>query len=603
MPARTVHSPLVQLMAVVGVPLGRKRWEVTAYAAGLRDEKARTLATPDIAACLEQALACGHVEHTPHGVRCTPEHRFAAFCEAARAEGRLREWRHTVLDVLDLKTEKASDRPPSFEGLVALTRFALCAGLGEQQRRDLFARHKPLDPAAVYFAAFGGPFDPCIANLIPATHREVVAASVLTHLLRTPQPSAPEALEWAQLLGTESLKYGICEHLLWQGRTAQLEYLLQGDASAQAVALRAASAALDGESRRSVDLYTHADRLLRQQAREEWRSTDGRARGSAKLIVPSLPLSILFLRVAALVAVNEPQTHEEARRLCRQAARAVDEPSVWCFVEEAIRTRGRHTDSRWRLPLNMHNAMSTLIGLAAASWARVPVGQPERDAVMSQLEAFRAAGYERAVLEFEAGLAVAQGRALEAAHRRTVAAFFADEPPWLRAIAALESLAGESRGDTPVEDTRIVWLLQERPLAGIHIEAREQKRGARGWSGGRLLASPSLARSPVSAHDKRAFEALGSERYATPFGLGMPRALLALAGHPLVFFAEDLSTPLTLTAAIPELIVERRDDGGVRLRLPPELGEQMARASRNGYGTFSSSYEQCRDRRRSLQRL
>ncbi len=42
--ARTVHSALVQLMAVVGVPLGKKRWEVAACAAGLRDEEGRTLA-------------------------------------------------------------------------------------------------------------------------------------------------------------------------------------------------------------------------------------------------------------------------------------------------------------------------------------------------------------------------------------------------------------------------------------------------------------------------------------------------------------------------------------------------------------------------------
>ena len=56
MSARTVHSALVQLMAVVGVPLGKKRWEVAACAAGLRDEEGRTLATLDIAASLEHAL-------------------------------------------------------------------------------------------------------------------------------------------------------------------------------------------------------------------------------------------------------------------------------------------------------------------------------------------------------------------------------------------------------------------------------------------------------------------------------------------------------------------------------------------------------------------
>ena len=330
MPALTVHSPLVQLMAVVGVPMGRRRWEVTARAAGLRDEAGRTLAAPDIAASLEQALACGRVEHTPYGVRCALTHRFAAFCEAALVEGRLLGWQHGVLGALDLKAEQASDRPPTFESLVALTRFALCAGLDEQRRRELLARHAPMEPAAVYFAALASPFDPRIANLIPATHREVVAASVLAQLLRAPQPSAPDALEWAQSLaaGAGALKYCVCEHLLWQGRTEELEYLLGGDTSAQAVALRAAAAALESDFRRSVDLYAQAERLLQRQAKEAWRSTDGRARGSAKLAIPPLPLSIAFLRVAALVAGNEPQLHEEARRLCRQEARTLDGPSV-----------------------------------------------------------------------------------------------------------------------------------------------------------------------------------------------------------------------------------------------------------------------------------
>jgi superfamily II DNA or RNA helicase len=592
MPAPTAHSPLVQLMAVVGVPMGRRRWVVTACAAGLRDEAGRTLAAPDIAASLDQALACGHVEHTPHGVRCALEHGLAGFCEAALAEGRLRGWQHAVLGALDLKVEQAPDRPPTLEPLVALTRFALCAGLDEQRRRELLARHAPSDPAAVYFAAFGRPFDPRIANLIPPAHREGVAASLLAQLLRTPQPSAPEALEWTQSLavGAGALKYGVCEHLLWQGRVAQLESLLGGDASARAVALRAAAAALESDFHRSADLYAQAERLLQRQAKEAWRSTDGRARGSAKLTIPPLPLSMAFLRVAALVAGNEPPQHEEARRLCRQEARAQDGPSVWSFVEEAIRARGRHADSRWRLPLDTHDALSTLIGLAAGSWARVPVEPAERDVITPQLEAFRAAGYERAALELEAGLAIAQGRELRPGERRTVAACFADEPAWLRAIAALESLAGGPSRDISADETRIVWLLQERPLAGVHIEAREQKRGAHGWSGGRLLSSPALARSPVSAQDRRVFEALGTERYGASFGPGMHQALLALVAHPRVFFAEDLSTPVTVIAAMPELIVERLEGGGVRLRLPPELGEQMTRASRHGYGA-ASPYE------------
>ena len=39
--------------------------------------------------------------------------------------------------------------------------------------------------------------------------------------------SAAEALEWIQPLAAGALKYAVCEHLLWQGRTEQIERALR----------------------------------------------------------------------------------------------------------------------------------------------------------------------------------------------------------------------------------------------------------------------------------------------------------------------------------------------------------------------------------------
>jgi hypothetical protein len=138
-PAHSVYSPLVQLMGMIGAPLGRKRWEATALDAGLRDAAGRPLAAPDVAAMLTEALACGHAEETPYGFRCAPQHAFAAFREAALVEGRLREWQRVVLAALDATAEP----PASRWQLVGAMRFALCAPLHEQQRRVLLARHSP----------------------------------------------------------------------------------------------------------------------------------------------------------------------------------------------------------------------------------------------------------------------------------------------------------------------------------------------------------------------------------------------------------------------------------------------------------------------------
>lgn len=142
------------------------------------------------------------------------------------------------------------------------------------------------------------------------------------------------------------------------------------------------------------------------------------------------------------------------------------------------------------------DALSTLGRLCAVSWAGIPIHEAQQEALRSDIGTYRSGGYERAACELEAGLAIAQGRELTSAQRRTVTALFADEPAWQRAIEAIEAAAGEPQGAGTREDTRLVWIIQTVPAAGIHFEAREQKRGARGWSSGRLLSDPALAKGP-----------------------------------------------------------------------------------------------------------
>ena len=604
-PEAAGYSSLIRFMAVVGGALERSRWERAAYAAGLRTDSGNSLTPAQIARLTDAALACGHIEQGRDGLQCAPEHAFAAFREAALGERGLREWRSAVLSLFEGRPEASAVRAPSFERLVAITRFALCGGLHEQNRRELLARHKPFDPAAVYFTAFGDPFDTRVADLIPAANREAVAEAVLLHLLRRPNASAPAAVAWALDLVSQphaapqasgALRYGLCEHLLWQGRGRELGALLGTDASARAVALQGAAAVLGADPRRAIELYARAERLRVEEARA---GADSRGLRGTKLIIPRLPISLAFLRIAALVVVNEQQTVGAARVLCVKESRAAEGSKVWNFVHEAIRARSHNIHPSWHLPLMDSDAMANLCTLIAGSWARIPLDEAQRHTAAADQERFRRGGYERAALEIDAALAMASGRRkdgvapgggdpdggrhdggeVSAAQRGTLAAFFADEAPWQRAIEALESLVGESRnGASRPADTRIVWVIESTPVGAVRVEAREQKRGARGWSAGRALSSVSLARGPVSAHDERVFEALRHEwGHYDPFGARVPQAVAALVGHPLVFYARDLTTPVVLTAAMPELMVESRPDGGVRLRLPPEIHEALER--------------------------
>jgi hypothetical protein len=600
------YSSLVRFMAVVGGALERSRWERAAYAAGLRTDSGNSLTPAQIARHVDAGLTCGHIEQGREGLKCAPAHAFAAFREVALGERGLREWRSAAVALFDQRPEPATIRVSSFERLVAITRFALCSGLHEQDRRDLLARHRPFDPAAVYFTAFGDPFDARVADLIPAAHREVVAEAVLLHLLRRPNASAPAALAWALKLVSQThaapeapgtLKHGLCEHLLWQGRAQELEAILGTDASARAVALHGAAAVLGADPRRAIELYAKAERLLIDEARAR---AGSRLRG-AKLLIPRLPLSLAFPRIAALMAVNEKRAVQTALILSIKATRAADGANVWNFIGDVIRARSHGSRPAWHLPLVDGDAVANLCTLVAASWPGIPLDEAQQGRAAADLERFRMGDYQRAALEIDAALAMARGRRkdnarpgasgadggaidggeLSAAQRGTLAAFFADEAPWERAIEALEALVGESRsGANAAADTRIVWVIESPPAGALRVEAREQKRGARGWSAGRALSSASLARGPLSARDERVFEALRHEwSHYDPSGARVPQAVAALVGHPLVFDIADLSNPVVLTAAMPELVVEGRPDGGVRLHLPPDLHEILERCA------------------------
>jgi len=364
---------------------------------------------------MDAALACGHIEQGRHGLQCAPSHAFAAFREVALGERDLREWRSAVLALFDGQPELSAVRGPSFERLVAIMRFAMRSGLHEQNRRELLARNRPFDPAAVCFIAFGDPFNVPVADLIPAVHREAVAEGVLLHLLRRPNGSAPAAVAWALDFVSQAhaapeapstLKYGLCEHLLWQGRSQEIGTLLGTDASARAVALHGAAAVLDADPRRATELYARAERLRVDETRA--RAGGGRLRG-AKLIIPRLPASLAFLRIAALVVVNEPQTVGAAHVLCVKETRAAENPSVWNFIREAIRARSHNSHTSRHLPLMDSDAMANLCTLVAGSWARIPLDEAQQQTAASDLKRFRTAGYQRAALEIDAALAMARG--------------------------------------------------------------------------------------------------------------------------------------------------------------------------------------------------
>ena len=256
------YSQLAQLLASAGIPLDEQRVTQLASDAGLLAGESRSRSPAPVEEWLEQLISLGHVERGPRGMQCTAAHAFAAFRQAVLS-GRLHEWRRALLTLLDVDVRNGFQPQPNFARLVALTRVVLCADLHEQHRRELLRRYHPVEPARVYLAAFGSPFDSEVVDRIPADHRDAVVEGILARLLHEPQPSAREAIAWAQRRSTEKgvpaeFKYRTCEQLLWQGRTlADFSPLLLGDVSAGGIAVRAAAAAFAGNALDATRLGRH----------------------------------------------------------------------------------------------------------------------------------------------------------------------------------------------------------------------------------------------------------------------------------------------------------------------------------------------------------
>jgi len=598
------YHVLMQLFAAAGIPMREPRIRQLARDVGLRAPDGGLVTEARIEEWTGELLGLGHLERFPEGLQCAPMHGFAAFREGLLG-GRLREWRRPLLALLQGDALRRFQYPLSFGQLVALLRITLCAELHEQQRRELLRQYRVADPARVYLAAFGSPFDAVVVERIPADERDAVVEGILARSLHEPNPSAREALVWAQLRSTASdasaeLRYRTCEQLLWQGRNAaDVRPLLLDDKSARGIALHAAAAAFAGEVVDATRLYELAERLFRDEERARGGDTRGmsgrsgrKPAGSTKsagqsgaVLKLQLARPMAFARVATLLAADTADTLHEARRRCLDEVRSTTIPTAadsWRGVASAIEARGTPQSAPVALTAFSDDAFASLMSLAASSWAQLrTLDEAQRRTFDGWAQAYETAGYQRAALELQAGLAIIGNRVLEEFQKNTFTALFAEEQPWRRTLAALAAVIAPPKPPRPeAEDKpkRNVWMIElHGPGSTPAVSVREQTqlKGGRGWSRGRALAENELANPNLPEQDAAVLSALPPEARqlfmisnGAAYSTEAYRVLPALVGHPSVVFADAPFTVVQVIRATPALLVERRPDGGVRLRLP-----------------------------------
>ncbi len=561
------YSELVQLLATVSAPLGKTKLTEAARSAGLRFDGVRAY-TPDLVAHeMQRAIALGQVTRSDLGFVCAEPHAHEAFRQAV-LEGRVAAWRPVLMKLLGVPDTVSSwSYPRSDAEAVAVMRIAVCAGLGGKALDAVREYLHRYDTTWLFFRAMCVPFDDALFERVAPSERDRFVERSLMWMFLTPNDSAPQLLAWAVRRAGErdvmpGLRYRVCEHLLWQGRFAQAAAVIAGDQDGNAIALRGAAAAMQREPARASEFFRLALAALR--------TSGGKKSGL-------LPLSNVWLHPAALIVSGDPKAQEEARRFCRAEAREAGRTADWPWVMLGWAADVRLGDKEpetVNLPLEHQRGLNGLITLQVAAWLKKRYNITALAHAKRCADGFASAGYAWAARECESAIAIISGKRSATEPVDTLAAAFVNEQSWRRALAAIAALSDAKRVDA--EDTRLAWVIAMHGDSMLSVTPWEQKRGPRGWNKGKRATYARLSKAdtltPRDAQVCGALERISGVSYE----IDPNRALPALVGHPLVFFDEDMDTPVELVLSDPELTVTRSKNG-LRVSLIPDLRAVFAK--------------------------
>ncbi|VAW73075.1 DNA/RNA helicases, SNF2 family [hydrothermal vent metagenome] len=141
---------------------------------------------------------------------------------------------------------------------------------------------------------------------------------------------------------------------------------------------------------------------------------------------------------------------------------------------------------------------------------------------------------------------------------------------WEQALDALAMFQQHKSNDPNTADTRIVWFISGLDAGFPDLQAKEQKRTAKGgWTKGRNLSLRRLKEEPESftnlcSQDNAVRDCIIKESYGFhddygSYDLDESAALYALAGHPQLFDGNAAGKRLELIKAEPEVHIQKQE--------------------------------------------
>ena len=577
---------LVHVLAAAGVPLGRNRILDLIRAAQVSTTGRSGYSNDMLSADLQQATKAGQVEAVKLGYVCKPDVAQQALREIV-ASGDLAKWRAALFKYFNVPDRPGLWGYPRSEGdATSVFRIALLTGMSSKALGPVIDYLNRYDLTMLFFNGLCRPFDPALFECIAPAERDQYAERGLMWMLSMPNASASVLVEWAWRRAQdrnvrEDLRYRACEHLLWQGRVDEVLHYLQSEDNGAVVALRAAAAAMQRKTSDARDLYTKAFAALR---------------GAERKKAGVLPFSNSWLYTAALIVSGEVPALEEARRHARAEGRALGYEGQWQWqgIEQAATQRlGDSEAATQDVAFHPMRGLPGLVSVETAAWRKQRTNAVGIAHVQRCGEEFASAGYAWAARECEAAALVLNGKMPSGELLNTLAAAFANEQTWRRALVAITALSEAKRTDAG--DTRIVWIISMKRDTVTGVTPCEQKRGPRGWNKGKRASYARLAKTELLApHDVQACQAL--DRYSNvSYDVNIDRVLPALIGHPLVFFEDNVDLPVELVAGEPEITVTRtkagkgNSKGTMRVSINPDIRALTTRLNSFSYEAPSTS--------------
>ncbi|ELS03363.1 DNA/RNA helicase, superfamily II, SNF2 family [Xenococcus sp. PCC 7305] len=153
------------------------------------------------------------------------------------------------------------------------------------------------------------------------------------------------------------------------------------------------------------------------------------------------------------------------------------------------------------------------------------------------------------------------------------------QQPWELSLKALANLQKKTPVAQDLGQKRLVWLLSFYD-PNFMLQPREQKITAKGgWSKGRPIAMKRLYNDPgkldyLTTQDLKICSHIETNYYGYYEKVDYTfeeHAMLALVGHPLVFWADSPTTRVDIVSGEPELIVKKVNDERLTLEFSPRI--------------------------------